>query len=318
MSYGRTIALVVAFTTLIVACTTFRSGGLGGTWIIDTKATESFVKSTPPPLDVAKLAKWFELSAKNWAKISYEFDGDTVFASVYGVNGKSKFQLTSQNGTERNYSLESVGHVPTKSLTVSLLNDGNLKIVPSWEPEMAYVLWKQGSLKKEQSTPDDLMTAWVASIRNIILFLFEPPEKSLAPSNPIEKESPRTELGAAIQNGTIRRATLVDAHAWLDADMEKYKRKNLPPADDLDEAFILGSWIYKAHAYVVLKKFAYPAGLIDDNVAIFLIPRDVPVPDGDYGQSKIYHFYEDYYEGPSVEYSAGSSWTEGQWIIQQQ
>ena len=317
MSYGRSIALVVAFTSLIVACSNFRSGGLGGTWIIDTKATESFVNSTPP-LDVTRLAKWFELSAKNWAKTSYEFDGDTVIASVYGVHGKSKFQLTSQNATERHYSLGEVTHAPTKSLTVSLLKDGNLKIVPSWEPEMAYVLWKQGSLKKEQTAPDDLMTAWIASIRNIILCLFESPEKSLEPSNPIKKESPRSDLEAAIQNGTIRRATSVDAHAWLDADMEKYKRKKLSQPDDLDEAFILGSWIYKANAYVVLKKFTYPAGLIDNNVAIFLIPRDVAVPDGDYGQSKIYHFYEEYYEGPSVEYSAGSSWTEGQWIIQRQ
>jgi len=317
MSYWRSIVLVFAFTLLIVACTRSRDGGLKGTWIIDTKATENFVKSTPP-LAVTKLANWFELSAKNWAKISYEFDGDTVVASVYGVNVKSKFQLTSQNGAEKHYSLETVTHAPTKSLTVSLLKDGNLKIVPSWEPEMAYVLWKQGSIKKEPSPPDDLMTAWIASIRNIILFLFEPPEKSLEPFNPIEKESPRSDLEAAIQNGSIRRATLVDAHAWLDADMEKYKRKNLPPADDLDEAFILGYWIYQANAYVVLKKFTYPLGLIDNNVAIFLIPRDTPVPDGDYGHSKIYHFYEDYFKGPSVEYNAGSSWVKGQWIIQQQ
>lgn len=315
MSHLRSIVLAIAFTSLIVACTSSSGDELKGTWIIDTKATENFVKITPP-LDVTKLAKWFELSAKYWANISYEFDGDTVILSAYGVNGISKFQLTSQNGTEKQYSLGTVTHAPTKSLAVSLLKDGNLRIVPSWEPEMAYVLWKQGSLKKEQSTPDDFMTAWIASIRNIILFLFEPPEKSLDPSNPIEKESPRSDLEAAIQNGTIRRATLADAHAWLDADMEKYKRKNLPPADDLDEAFILGSWIYKANAYVVLKKFTYPSGLIDNNVTIFLIPRDVPVPDGNYGHSKIYHFYKDYFKGPSVEYSAGSSWAKSQWSIQ--
>ena len=182
---------------------------------------------------------------------------------------------------------------------------------------MAYVSWKRGSSKQEQITPDDVMTAWILSIKNIILFLFDLQKGSLEPPNQTEKKSPRPYLEAAIQNGTIRRATVVDAHAWLDADIEKYKRKKLSLPDDLDEAFILGSWIYKANAYFVLKKFTYPAGLIDNNVAIFLIPRGVPVPEGNYGDSKIYHLYMDYFEGPSVEYNAGSSWTKGQWIIQQ-
>lgn len=292
---------------------------LAGTWSIDTKATEYFVKSSPPPpLDVMWLAKWFTLSAKSLAVRTYEFNGNTVITSENDAGRILEFQLTSQQGTEIQYSLKTVSNGPAKSLKVSLLKDGNIIIVPSGSPEMAYVLWKRGSSKQEQLTQDDVMTAWILSIKNIILFLFGLPKGSLEPPNQTEKKSPRSYLEAAIRNGTIRRATVVDAHAWLDADIEKYKRKKLSLPDDLDEAFILGSWIYKANAYVVLKKFTYPAGLIDNNVAIFLIPRDVPVPEGNYGDSKIYHLYEDYFEGPSVEYNAGSSWTKGQWIIQQQ
>jgi len=306
-------------TSLIVAPTSSTGSGIKGMWSIDTKATESFVKSSPPPpLDVSWLAKWFTLSAKNLAVRTYEFSGNAAIASENDAGRKVEFQLTSQQGTEIQYSPKTVSNGPAKSLKVSLLKDGNITIVPSWEPEMAYVLWRRGSSKKEQFLPDDLMTAWVASIKNIALFLYALPKGSLEPPSPIEKEGPQSALAAAIRNGAIRRATSVDAHAWLDADIEKYKRKNLSPPDDLDETFILGSWIYKANAYVVLKKFTYPAGLIDNNVAIFLIPRDVPVPDGDYGHSKIYHLYDDYFKGPSVEYSAGSSWAKGQWIIQQQ
>lgn len=292
---------------------------LTGKWSIDAKATESFVKSTPPPpLDVSWLAKWFTLSAKSLAVRTYEFSGNTVIAGENNTGRKLEYQLTSQQGTEIQYSLKTISAESAKSLKVSILKDGNIKIVPSVKPEMSYVLWKRGSLKKEPPSPDDLTTAWVASIKHIALFLYELPKGSLEPPSPIEKDGPQSALAAAIQNGAIRRAMSADAHAWLDANMEKYKRKNLSPPDDLDETFILGSWIYKSNAYVVLKKFTYPAGLIENNAAIFLIPRDVPSPDGDYGHSKIYHLYDDYFEGPSVEYSAGSSWAEGPWIIQQQ
>lgn len=290
---------------------------IAGAWSIDTDATESFVKSSPPPpLDVRWIAKWFTLSAKNLTGRTYEFNRDTAVLSEHGKD--LEFQLTSQQGTEIQYALKKGSKGPAKSLKVSLLGGGNITITPSWETEMAYVLWKRDASKKEAFPPDYLMdSAWVASIKNIALFLYELPKGSLEPPASIEKESPQSNLEEAIRNGSIRRATSVDAHAWLDADTEKYKRKNLSPPDDLIEAFILGSWIYKKNAYVVLKKFTYPPGLIDNNVAIFLIPRGVPEPDGKYGHSKIYHLFDDYFKGPSVEYNAGSSWAERQWIIQQ-
>lgn len=305
-----------ASTPLIVTPTSSTGGSLEGTWTIDSKATENFVKSSSPPsFGVTWLAKWFKSSAKSLALRTYKFDGDTISASAYGVDNKIEFQLTSQRGTEKRYSPTTISNGSVNSLTVSLLKDGNIIIVPSGEPEMAYVLWKREASKKEQSIPDDLMTAWVASIRSIILFLFELPKESLEPSSPIKKASPQPNFEAAIRNGTIRRATTDDARAWLNADIEKYKRKNLSPPDDLDEAYILGHRIYGANAYVVLKKFTYPPELSDINVPIFMIPRDIPAPDGDYGHSKIYHFYEDYFEGPSVEYSLGSPWAKDSGFI---
>jgi len=290
---------------------------IAGAWSIDTDATESFVKSTPPPpLDVRWIAKWFTLSAKNLTGRTYEFNHDTAVLSEHGKD--LEFQLTSQQGTEMQYTLKNGSNGPAKKLKVSLFKEGNITITPSWEPEMTYVLWKRDASKKVAFPPDYLMdSAWVASIKSIALFLYELPKGSLEPPASIEKESPRSDLEAAIRNGSIRRATSVDAHAWLDANTKKYKRKNLSPPDDLVETFILGSWIYKKNAYVVLKKFTYPPDLIDNNVAIFLIPRGVPEPDGKYGHSKIYHFFDDYFEGPSVEFNGGSSWGEHQWISRQ-
>lgn len=289
---------------------------LAGTWSIDTKATESFVKSSPPPpLDVRWLVKWFTLSARSLVVRTYEFKGDTVIASENGTGRKLEFQLTSQQGTEIQYSLKTVSNEPAKSLKVSLLKGGNIRIVPLGEPEMAYVLWKRESSKQEQLSLNVVMTTWVASTKNIVLFLFELPKGSLEPPSPIKKESPQSDLEAAIRNGTIRKATSIDAHTWLNANIEKYKRKNLSPPDDLNEAYTLGYWIYRANAYVVLKQFTYPPNLNGIDVPIFMIPRDIPTPDGNYGHSKIYHFYDDYFEGPSTEYSLGSSWAKDSGFI---
>lgn len=122
-----------------------------------------------------------------------------------------------------------------------------------------------------------------------------------------ESVNPQPALEAAIRNGAIRRATLADAQAWIDADTDKYKRRNLP-SDNTYELSILTAEISKGSAYVVLKKFTYPPGLVNNHVAIFLIPRDVPMPDGNYGHSKIYYFYTEYFKGTSVEHTAGSPW----------
>lgn len=301
---------------IMVAPSSPTGAPLTGSWSIDTKATESFVKnSPPPPLDVRWLAKWFTSSAKSLAVRTYEFKGDTVIASENSAARKLEFQLTSQQGTEIQYSLKTVSNGPAKRFKVSLLKDGNIIIVPSGEPEMAYVVWKRGPSKQEQSTSDEVMNAWVASIKDIVLFLFGLPKGSLEPPAPIEKDSPLSDLEAAIRIGAIRRATSIDAHAWLNANTEKYKRKNLSPPDDLDEAYTLGYWIYRANAYVVLKQFTYPPNLNGVYVPIFMIPRDIPTPDGNYGNSKIYYFYDNYFEGPSVEYTLGSPWANGSGFI---
>jgi hypothetical protein len=284
---------------------------LKGTWVIDPKATENFVLSATLPANASKLAEWFGLAGGYWALFTYEFDGDSATMSAYRGARKLEFQLLSQQGAEIKYTPKNDTSSPAKTLSVFLLKDGNIKIVPSESPESSYVLWKRGALKTEQATPDYVMAAsrtWLASLQNIVKFLRETPEKTLQHPIPIAKEDPHPALEAAIRNGSIRRATPADAQAWLDADVEKYRRKNISPLDNSHESSILSAEISKGSAYVVLKKYTYPPGLENNNKAIFLIPRNIPVPDGDYGDSKIYHFYEKYFTGTSVEFSAGSPW----------
>ncbi len=285
------------------------AGKLKGAWIVDPKATENFVLNGTPPSNATKLAEWFGLAGGYLALFTYEFDGDSATMSAYGGVRKLEFQLLSQQGTEIKYALKNDTSSPAKTLSVFLLQDGNIKIVPSESPESSYLLWKRGALKTGQATPDDVMAvskAWLVSIQKVVKFLRETPKATFESPISIEKENPRAALEAAIQRGTIRSATPADAQAWFNANIEKYKRNNLVPPDMSHSPLI--AEVSRGNAYVVLKRFTYPPGLKDDNKAIFLLPRDVPVPDGSYGDSAIYHFYEEYFKGPSVESGAGSRW----------
>jgi hypothetical protein len=93
------------------------------------------------------------------------------------------------------------------------------------------------------------------------------------------QESALAKLDQAVKAKVLRRATLDDAAAWIHALKKKYELQNraapnIPP--DLE------------NAYVVLKKFSYPAGLRGSNSATFYIPHGVPLPTGNSGQSRVY------------------------------
>lgn len=127
----------------------------------------------------------------------------------------------------------------------------------------------------------------------------------------IETKKPHRGLEASVKKGELRKITPADAQEWLAANAEKYRRQNRTQTDHFRESQIFDSEIAKGRAYVVLGKFTYPSGLQNEDRVIFLIPKGVPEPDGSYGDSKIYHFYTQYFGGPSVEFNAGSEWAAG-------
>jgi len=137
---------------------------------------------------------------------------------------------------------------------------------------------------------------------------YAPPEE---PSVQIQKKKPHRGLEASVKKGELRKITPADAQEWLAANTEKYRRQNRTQTDHLRESKIFDSEIAKGRAYVVLGKFTYPSGLQNEDRVIFLIPKGVPEPEGSYGDSKIYHFYTQYFDGPSVEFNAGSEWAAG-------
>lgn len=104
-----------------------------------------------------------------------------------------------------------------------------------------------------------------------------------------EIKDPQPALDKAIRDGTIRKATAEDVRAFRDAYIaNKYTRKNLPVPVTEDALSVTKTDL--SRAYVVLNKFTYPSGLLNEHRATFFVPIGVPGPSGAIGHSAFYDF----------------------------
>ena len=95
-------------------------------------------------------------------------------------------------------------------------------------------------------------------------------------------------LEQAVIRGELRKATLNDAHAWVDVISKEKPQNDIPPVAGQD--VVKPRRPLLMNAYVVLKAFIYPGGLFGGDSAVFFIPRGVPLPTGKLGHSTIYDF----------------------------
>lgn len=97
-------------------------------------------------------------------------------------------------------------------------------------------------------------------------------------------------LEHAVQAGLLRKATTADSAAWSAALEAKASAtpSDVPPI--AGGAKPRAQAIHLYNAYVVLKPFAYPAGLHGAHSATFLIPKGVARPTGNPGHSQVYDF----------------------------
>ena len=147
------------------------------------------------------------------------------------------------------------------------------------EQKLARILYSR-PISKIFSVPDGVGKVVIGnpleSTQQLITSTATPPKSFYDKKAPLAGEAG---LEQALRKGILRRATLKDATKWINALKKKYAIQHRQPPDippDLD------------NAYVVLKKFTYPAGLYGGHSATFYIPEGVPLPTGNYGHSKIY------------------------------
>ena len=85
---------------------------------------------------------------------------------------------------------------------------------------------------------------------------------------------------AAVEKGILRRATKADIQAWIELQQKLYSEQ------DTTRPAIGGEY---PDGYVVIDEFTFPRHITGGDVT-FLIPEDVPEPNGDPGDVTIYNF----------------------------
>lgn len=256
-----------------------------GAWIIDAQATEELIAKIPRPLKADKLAQWFGMASGYLTFVTYEFEGNTAKATAFRGDKVLKFERLSDQDRETTYALINGTNSKAQTLSVSMLESGNIRIIPSGSPEMAYLRWKPGQLKTE--TPDDIratIRTWVTSAQAIVKTL-----TVVAPAPTKKVSESQLALDDAVRNGILRKATTADIKAFYAAYVEKkYTSKNL--AVPIKEDALSVTSVDISRAYVVLKEFTYPSGMNRENSVVFFIPKGVPEPDGEIGHSAFYDF----------------------------
>lgn len=144
----------------------------------------------------------------------------------------------------------------------------------------------QAKLDKQNETGTRTWLWILSGLLIIVVFIRLNSPSILALSSQMSSETTsnfigKSALDQAVLEGALRRATVKDAEAWTNALKIKYAAKNLPPPDIPPDLH---------NAYVVLKPFTYPSELQKGpgRSATFYIPKGVPLPHGDYGNSREY------------------------------
>ncbi|SIQ04040.1 hypothetical protein SAMN05421829_10259 [Aromatoleum tolulyticum] len=156
------------------------SGKLCGTWILDAAGTEKNLTTRPRPSNSSALADALGVAGGWFALVSYEFDGDQVVEDAYGGDGKRLiYRLDRKHGAE--FVFVRSGLVETSAgntLTVMVLEGGQLRIVNSGIDMMANLRWKKSAIANEMVDRRDVLAAgeaWVRSLQNIVSYLRDSP-----------------------------------------------------------------------------------------------------------------------------------------------
>jgi hypothetical protein len=124
---------------------------LKGTWVIDTKATEEYLKNSSPKLE-PKEAEWFPLYLGYMLGTILTFDNRTLTTSTY-LGGKAfTYQLISQQNETMKYVFKTD---KDDQWTVSLINKGkNISIKAAKTPSFELCLWKRVKLDLNAKNDD--------------------------------------------------------------------------------------------------------------------------------------------------------------------
>jgi ankyrin repeat protein len=168
---------------------------LKGTWVVDIKATEELLKSSPPP---PQDLQWISLSSGLMFQMIYEFTDSAIAMSAYTSEKKIMYQLLpGQDNTLRYVStIKQAGR--DDIWIVNTISDAHISISSSQSPATKYFLLKRVKLDPNMRAEDGkrAFEAWKVWVQAIAPFL--------APKGKVEQ--PKSALWEAISNRDVEKA----------------------------------------------------------------------------------------------------------------
>lgn len=178
---------------LLIAILAFKvsaenGGGLNGTWVVDAMATETFILEMAPRSDAAEIARAFIAAGPYLAGMQLVVEDEVATISTYGDtnNRGKKFKLLSQSQADRKYIATEAKDLSKEGLTVTVLNNENIRVHSQNDPLGPFVSWKRVPPQTQQTRGalDMHQAAWLVSLQKIKELLFAQDIKQTAAVRP--------------------------------------------------------------------------------------------------------------------------------------
>lgn len=152
----RHLALVMIFGLFSLAAMGQVSRELNGTWVIDIKQTEEFVKRVDPP---PHNAEWLPAILLRQCITTMTFEGDTMTMDPISPSPMvQSFRLEPQKDRKLTYLIQT-DDGGKDTLTISFLNEENITVKSAKVELNEYGVWKRGKRPNRQTTQQDFMQA---------------------------------------------------------------------------------------------------------------------------------------------------------------
>lgn len=147
---------------------------LNGTWMLDMKATEDFILSSPPKQETVD----FLLMNASVSHSVWEFDDDILYGGMWTVLGPQmleELKLLNRNENEIVY-IPTTGTAKSKTgiIMVEILDNNSIKIIGEKMIYGVYYIWKpvgklekRSQTKKERDEANKRTVEWVTILDNV-------------------------------------------------------------------------------------------------------------------------------------------------------
>ena len=127
----------------IIAAATKAHAGLKGVWIIDPEATKELLKSKKL---TSKEVDAFGMMAPFMLGLIYEFDSEAIRVGVQNSPKKLAYHIFPNRDGEMKYLSENNQRPMVETLTVSIVNNENIKISSTQNPTLDFLVWKRADV----------------------------------------------------------------------------------------------------------------------------------------------------------------------------